>query len=170
MSARRPTLVVLLLVAMTLPASPALATQPRSPITADLDGTAIALVDVGKYHCYDFDVPVIHCFATAAALERTLGRLSGGHGQLALTATDYVVIYEHASYGGASMYLSQDYSALAAIGWNDRISSFRALNGETGSFHWDWFYGGGTSWDFCCNQNVSSLGIWNDNISSVNRT
>ncbi|MEW5992394.1 MAG: hypothetical protein AB1736_13765 [Chloroflexota bacterium] len=155
-------LVVALLTAPTVSAA-----EPPVQVTAELAGRPIPLIAVAEHHCHDLDFPRIRCFQTAAelsaALELNLGLLS-------LAATSYVQVYEYSWYGGSSMVMSQDYSVLAWIGWNDRISSFRALNSETGSFHWDWFYGGGTPYTFCCNQNVSSLGIWNDNISSVRRT
>jgi hypothetical protein len=167
---RRPALLALLVAAILVPPSPVAAAQASSPVTADLDGTAIVLVDVGRYYCHDFDAPRFHCFETAAALDAVLEPASDLLGLLVAAAPNYVVIYENGWYGGASMYVSQDYTVLATIGWNDRISSFKALNSETGNFHWDWFYGGGTPYTFCCNQNVPSLGTWNDNISSVRRT
>ncbi len=85
---------------------------------------------------------------------------------LAAAALDYVEVFENPSYGGASMYMAQDYSVLSLIGWNDRISSFKGLNGQAGIFYTDWLYGGST-WSFCCNQNISSLGAFNDTFSSV---
>jgi len=67
------------------------------------------------------------------------------------------------------MNVSQDYAALSAIGWNDRISSFRGRNSETGQFWTDWFYGG-TWYAFCCNTSVSNLGSFNNTFSSIQRT
>jgi hypothetical protein len=71
-------------------------------------------------------------------------------------------------FSGASMYLAADYSMLVGIGWNDRISSFKAVSGQSGTFFVDWLYGG-SSYSFCCNQNVASLGAFNDTFSSVRR-
>ena len=55
---------------------------------------------------------------------------------------------------------------LAWIGWNDRVSSFKGKNAQTGTFYTDWF-AGGSGYGFCCNQQVSSLGGFNDTFSSV---
>ena len=66
------------------------------------------------------------------------------------------------------MVVSQDYSMLATIGWNDRISSFIAVNAASGTFYTDWLYGGST-WSFCCNQAAMSIGAFNDTFSSVKR-
>ena len=171
MSRRRAALVLLVTVLLVPPAT---ATAAEAPIgvTADLAGRPIELARVAGFHCHDLDYPRIHCFETARARDAALAleASAGSPGPLSTTAVSYVVVYEHGSYGGASLVVSQDYSSLTFIGWNDRISSFRAQNGETGNFHWDWFYGGGTPYTFCCNQNVPSLGIWNDNISSILRT
>ena len=81
----------------------------------------------------------------------------------------YVEVFESSGFGGAYMYISDDYAALATIGWNDRISSFKAQNYETGAFYTDWFYGGNVD-GFCCNAQVSSLGTFNDTFSAVRRT
>lgn len=168
MNRRRSTVALALAAALLAPPA-AWAAEPIARVTADLNGKAIELSAVGSYHCHDFDYPRIHCFTTADALGATVEAAFGVVGPLGTTAVNYVLIFENAAYGGASMYVSQDYSALTFIGWNDRISSFKAQNSETGSFYWDWLYGG-TPYTFCCNQNVWSLGIWNDNISSVQRT
>jgi hypothetical protein len=163
---RRSSLVATLVAALLLPPA-ASASQPSIEITADLAGRAIPLAEVSEHHCHDLDFPRIHCFDTASELSLALRPVLG---LLGVTATSYVQVFEHAWYGGGSMTMSQDYTVLATIGWNDRISSFKALNSETGKFHWDWFYGGSMPYTFCCNQNVPTLGTWNDNISSVRRT
>lgn len=131
--------------------------------SAMLGGRPIELARVGTLHCHDFRWPQIECFATATELD------ADASAALAATAVDYVRIFENGAYNGASMYLSQNYTILALIGWNDRISSFKALNSETGSFHTDWFYGG-SEYTFCCNQNVMSLGSYDNTFSSVRRT
>jgi hypothetical protein len=142
------------------PMTPIVRAASPGILTADLDGTMIDLTTVGTLHCHDFDYPRIHCFKTADALTTAIAPA------LAAAAIDYVEIFENPTYGGASMYMTEDYSALSLIGWNDRISSFKALNGQAGTFYTDWFYGG-SSWSFCCGQNVSSLGGFNDTFSSV---
>jgi len=171
MSRHRAALVLLMAVLLVPPAT-ATATAAPTVVTADLAGRPIELASVASFHCHDLDYPRIHCFETATARDAELALEGSARSldSLGATAVSYVVVYENASYGGASLVASEDYSTLTFIGWNDRISSFKAQNGETGSFHWDWFYGGGTPYTFCCNQNVSNLGTWNDNVSSVRRT
>jgi hypothetical protein len=131
--------------------------------SALLDGKPISLADVSRYNCDDFSYPVIQCSVSAAAMasRRLVVDL--------LTSVDYVTVYEAPYYGGASMTMAQDYTALALIGWNDRISSFKARNGETGTFFVDWFYGG-SQWSFCCNTQQASLGGYDNTFSSVERT
>jgi len=118
---------------------------------------------VSKYYCDDFSYPVITCSASGLVISSRALLTS------LLTSVDYVTVYELPSYGGASMSMSQDYNALALIGWNDRISSFKARNGETGTFYVDWFYGG-SQWSFCCNTQQPSLGGYDNTFSSVKRT
>jgi hypothetical protein len=146
-------------------------TQPRAAragdgepeLSATLDGRAIPLEDVGKYDCDDFSYPEIRCSSSrvlvdARALAVTL-----------LTGTDYVTIYDGTGFGGAFMNVSEDYSALSLIGWNDRISSFKGRNGQSGAFYVDWFYSGAW-WTFCCNQQSSNLGTFSNTFSSIRRT
>ena len=163
-----PVLAVVLLAITVGPAAASTPAEPADPVArvvlvADLEGVPIPLVAVGKYHCNDFDFPAIHCFNAPAALGASvdvqiqLGLLSG---------TDYVQIYQDAWFGGPSMVVSQDYAVLATLGWNDRISSFKGKNFQTGTFYTDWF-AGGTAYGFCCNQQVSSLGAYNDTFSSI---
>ena len=135
----------------------------ESQLSAYLDGRPIPLSDVGKYYCDDFDYPVIRCSSSPliASLRTTTVTL--------LAAVDYVTIYENTSFNGAYMHVSQDYGSLITIGWNDRISSFRGRNSETGTLWTDWF-NTGSSWPFCCNSQFSSLGAYNNTFSSVQRT
>ena len=141
----------------------ALAADPEPQLTATLDGRPIPLEDVGKHYCDDFSYPEITCWSTRllADSRATLVTL--------LTAVDYVTIWDGANFGGSFMNVSQDYSALALIGWNDRISSFKGRNSETGAFYTDWFYSG-TIWAFCCNTQASSLGSYNNTFSSIRRS
>jgi hypothetical protein len=134
-----------------------------SEVTASLDGKPIPLSDVSKYYCDDFAFPVIRCSVSPLVIQTraTLVAL--------LSSVDYVTIFDQISYAGAFMNVSQDYTVLATIGWNDRISSFKARNSETGRFWTDWFYTG-TTWSFCCNQQASSLGSYDNTFSSVQRT
>ena len=139
------------------------AADPDQELTATLDGKPIPLQDVGKYYCDDFAYPEIRCSSTRLLADARAALVT------LLTGIDYVTIFDQPNYGGAYMNVSQDYSALALIGWNDRISSFKGRNSETGSFFVDWFYGG-TQWAFCCNTQTASLGSYNNAFSSIIRT
>ena len=132
-------------------------------LTAYLDGRAIPLSDVSKYDCDDFSYPVIQCSVSSLvmAARSTLTTL--------LTNVDYVTVWDLPTYSGSYMNMSQDYAVLATIGWNDRISSFKGRNSETGTFFTDWFNGGST-WSFCCNTNQPTLNGYDNTFSSVQRT
>ena len=135
--------------------------QPQAPaMSADLDGQPIPLTDVAKYACHDIAFPRIHCFSSEAARDASAAPL------LASSSTTYVIVWADASYAGPSLIISQDYSAFVTVGWNDRISSFKAQNSTTGRFWTDWFYGGTADY-FCCNQTVPYVGdAFNDTFSS----
>lgn len=130
-------------------------------LTADLDGKPIELEEVGNWYCHDFDYPAIHCFSASKDLnaepEVALAAASG---------TVYITIYEFMTYQGAYMHMSENYSLLSLIGWNDRISSFVAKNSMSGALWTDWLYSG-TRYNFCCNQQVGSLGSYDNSFSSV---
>jgi hypothetical protein len=155
--------------------SPASARPARQPLelTADLDGKPIEIVEVGQWYCHDFDYPAIHCFTDPGVLEKSTetaltarGTLLASDGSLAATSVNYLTVYEYTTYQGAYMHMSENYSLLSLIGWNDRISSFKVRNSQSGSFWTDWLYSG-TRYDFCCNQELGSLGSYNDTFSSV---
>lgn len=145
-------------------ASPASAGRPPSSdhLRADLDGKPIQPADIGKWYCHDFDYPVIHCFSDPKQLE------DSNEMTLAAAGITYVTVYEFTTYQGAYMHMSENYSLLSLIGWNDRISSFQVKNSQSGVFWTDWLYSG-TRYSFCCNQAVGSLGSFNDTFSSVFR-
>jgi len=152
-----------MLIAALLGPAAVRAADAEPVLTATLDGRPIPLEDVGKYDCDDFSYPEIRCWSTrvladSRALLATL-----------LTSIDYVTIFDGTTYTGASMNVSQDYAVLAAIGWNDRISSIKGRNSETGMFWTDWFYSG-TWYAFCCNTQVPNLGALSNTFSSVQRT
>jgi hypothetical protein len=132
-------------------------------LTADLGGKPIAVTDVAKWFCHDFAYPQIHCFSSPDALESQVATM------MSTAAVEYVTVYEFPTYAGSYMHISEDYSVLALLGWNDRISSFKGRSGESGHFFKDWFYGG-TAYGFCCNVNTPYLGSFDDSFSSVHRS
>ena len=154
----------LLLAASSLawPRSASARMDGKELLTADLDGVRINLEEVANWYCDDFSYPAIHCFSDPNRLEaRTQA--------LAVTAgVTYVTVYDYALYAGSYMHMSEDYTVLATLGWNDRISSFKGRNSEDGHFYVDWFYGG-TGYYFCCNQLAGSLGSFDNQFSSVRR-
>lgn len=135
--------------------------DPQSSVlSADLDGHPINLVDVSKYYCHDFAYPRIHCFSRASDLTAAVAPT------VAAGSVTYVVVFDYTSWQGPYMYFSQDYTVLATIGWNDRISSYIGQNNQSGRFWTDWFFTG-TSYTFCCNMSAASLGSFDNTFSSV---
>jgi hypothetical protein len=146
-------------------------TDSGPTITAEPVGRAIKPELISSFYCHDFDYPVIRCFRSALELEAAeASRASASEGLSAtFTAADYVTIYDGTVWTGAYMDVSQNYDALFSIGWNDRISSYKARNSVSGKFWTDWF-ASGTARSFCCNTQVSSLPSNLDNaFSSVYR-
>ncbi len=167
----RAALVATAVIAITSTA-PILAADPR--LRADLEGKPIKASDVSSYYCHDFAYPAIHCYATSAALELAVAAdlaqpsivgLSATSVAVAFGPNDYVTAYSGPTYAGTYVHLSQNYESLAAIGWNDIISSFKARNNRRGVFREHWF-GGGAQTVFCCNQTVPSLPAGVDNTFS----
>ncbi len=132
-------------------------------ITAYLDGKAIPLADVSRYYCDDFSYPIITCSRSSLVSTARTTVMS------LLASVDYATIYEYNLFSGAWMHVSQDYNVLSLIGWNDKISSFKGRNSETGIFFTDWLYGG-SQWSFCCNSQQGSLGGYDNTFSSIKRT
>ena len=139
-------------------------TESAQPgVRAYLDGRPIQVSEVARYHCDDFAYPEIRCSSSRLVADARVLAVS------LLAAVEYVTIYDYTNYQGGSMSISADYGTLLTIGWNDRASSFKVRNGETGTFFTDWF-NGGSSWSFCCNTQQASLGGYNNTFSSVKRT
>lgn len=138
-----------------------IAAADSAGISAQLDGHPIPATAAGDYYCHDLSYPLMTCFSTAEALEQHLAAS-------VQAGSVYVTIYSEPTYDGSYAHLSQDYDGLWAIGWNDRISSFKARNGESGRFYEDW-YAGGDRYSFCCDQTEPVLGGWDDRISAVYR-
>ena len=171
MSLRHRVTKLSLSIILLMNATPADAASPALRVT--LDGRTIAARTAGHWQCHDLDYPRIQCYRSRATLERAvhayLARPGGASGStLAVdSGVAYVHVYENAGYLGASMYLSQDYANLGTIGWNDRITSFKVVNGGSGVFRRD-AGPGGASYSFCCGSQVSNIGsTWNDQISAV---
>lgn len=130
----------------------------QGQITADLEGRSIPPTEVGRYFCHDFEYPHIRCFSSARELEAASGDGNDASGWMVAPygSGDYLTVYSEPSYAGTYAHLSQNYDGLWAIGWNDRIRSFKARNGISGSFYTDW-YASGSRYDFCCNSSVPVL-------------
>ena len=141
-------------------------------VEATLDGRPIDLDEVGRYQCHDLDYPVIRCFRKAVdrdlSIDLDVGVL-GASATASAAGIVYVTLYDGQNFMGSSISLSQDYDALATIGWNDRASSFKGRNAETGRLYLDWFHGG-SSTGFCCNQTFANLSGYDNAYSSVYRT
>ena len=137
--------------------------DPIAALTADLDGVPIKLEQVGQWYCDDFSYPAIHCFSSPVVLEARSAVF-----QL-VSSVDFVTVYELGSFSGSYMHMSQDYTALLTIGWNDRISSLKGRNNVASRFFGDWFYGG-APYDVCCNVQITALGSFDNTFSSVRRT
>lgn len=134
-------------------------------LTARLGSSVIDPRDAGRYHCHDLDYPIIRCFRTSHALDEAFGARAGDGA--APTAVAFVRVYEDAQFTGPSAILSQSYSQLGDIGWNDRITSYRGLNSGSGTFFKNNNFNGESD-AFCCNQQVGNVGAnFNDTFSSV---
>jgi len=144
-----------------------MATAPEVVVT--LEGRPITVAEVADHYCHDLEFPVIRCFRKVADRDASASVEIGPIQVAVATGVVYVTIYDSASFAGSSFLVSQDYDALAVIGWNDRVGSFKGRNSESGRFHVDWFHGG-SSWNFCCNQQTANLGSYNNTFSSVYRT
>jgi hypothetical protein len=139
-------------------------------VRASLDGRAIPLARVGDLACHDFEFPLIRCFDSAASLEAdvtTKVTRRSRSPELAVAASGYVIVYEHAQYGGANpKVLSSDVAWLSDIGWNDKISSFKSF-GASGVFYEN-SPNGGFGYYFGPTTRVPTLNsAYNDKFSSL---
>lgn len=95
---------------------------------AQLDGKTIPLRDVGLFQCHDLDFPVIRCFGSSAERDKDMTDVERS-AELATVAA-YVTWYADGNYGGSPSFTALwSEPDLTIYGWNDRISSFRTLNG-----------------------------------------
>jgi hypothetical protein len=152
-----------LLTATLRPSTLSAAQLGSAQLAADLDGKTIALAEVGNWYCHDFSWPKIHCFSTGPQLELAVASFTS------TSSITYMTVYDYTTYQGPYMYFSQDYTVLATIGWNDRVSSFIVHNSQSGVFWTDWFYTG-TRFTWCCNQGWASLGSYDNVFSSIYRS
>jgi len=157
----RAAAVVVGMLSTVLLSGTARAAEESPRIRADLDGRPIKTSEISSYFCHDFAFPEVHCFWTASELEAAS---ASGEGLIlaAVGPNDYLTIYAEPAYAGSYMHVSQNYDTLFWIGWNDRISSFKARNSARGTFWSDW-HGAGSRADFCCNQAVPGLSSAVDN-------
>lgn len=132
-------------------------------VTARLEGATLPITKVSAYHCHDLAFPRLTCFRTSAAADRDLTRTVAARN---LSSLNFARLFDDVGYEGGSIALSKDYDDLGDLGWNDRASSFKVLNGGSGAF-WEHVGPGGSYYSFCCTGSVSNLGSWNDRISAV---
>jgi len=137
------------------------AAEESPTIRANLEGRPVKAREIGSHFCHDFAFPEVHCFSTAIELELSLIS-SDALIAAAVGPNDYVTVYSDPSYGGSYMHISQNYDTLFWIGWNDRVSSYKARNSALGTFWSDWNATGRRA-DFCCNQGVATLSSTVDN-------
>ena len=153
----------LVLSTASVTAQPTLDTN--SPVAVVLDGRFIGTATPAAAHCDDLIPGVLECFSRMSERD-TVAELRMALSPTGVSSSGYVVAYQDASFLGASVVLSQDYSNLGSIGWNDRISSYKVYTPLTGYFYGDAGYTGGMT-SFCCNSQVSYVGdARNDSFSS----
>jgi hypothetical protein len=163
---------LVIVAAATLPHA---ANAGEAVLSADLDGRPIPLQKVSDFYCHDFDWPAIHCYTAPVALEQAVARVAlerspGATSTTeAVSALNYIRVFDLTWYAGTYIYLSQNYSHLSVIGWNDRISSYTGSNFLTSALFVDvWYEGSG--FIVCCNNKASTLSSTFDNkISSAER-
>jgi hypothetical protein len=143
----------------------ALTTQARFDSRAWLDGKSASVGQASQHHC--IAGTRLDCYSSLKARDSAWRvRENGAVGTTTALASGYVIAYVDASFGGASVVLTQDYSDLSAIGWNDKISSYKVFTSLTGSF-WTAANYSGVRQTFCCFTNVSYVGnSVNDTFSS----
>ncbi len=139
-----------------------------------LSGQRIDAREAVNYSCHDREYPVIRCFRTAADRAAEESGLAGapetaivGSVGPASLLSPYVRWYRDANFSGPSFDAYVYEPDLAAIGWDNQISSFVPLNGG----HPQWWTGSnrsGTKWDWGT-ASMATLGSMNDQISSTDK-
>jgi hypothetical protein len=152
--------------------------QPDGHLWAILEGQPLALVEVGQHYCHDFAYPRYTCFGTASERDRDMATMlaAGGlrrigagsiDGALGAQSVTYVLFFEHSDYGGVSNAVSTPIPDLGALGWSNRISSFKSTNGGRPRW-WDSTSYSGTFWQWGTSVWVSYVGdTANDRFTSV---
>jgi hypothetical protein len=152
-----------LAVALSLPGG---ATVGATGVRAVLDGTPITLKEAASLSCHDFDYPVLTCFENSAQMEKVAAERFAARDAMAAASSGYIVVFEHGAYLSPSRTISQSYSYLGDIGFNDKISSFKSY-GATGRFT-EHAPPGGLVYSFSGSTWVSYVGdTYNDKFSSV---
>jgi hypothetical protein len=139
----------------------------------------IPLEDVYLYHCHDLDAPVIRCFNTAdernadLILEANASVASGAPSDsqlasaLSAASVTYVLWYDAIDFGGTSFTATGPVPNLGALGWDNKISSFKSTNGGHPRW-WDYTSYSGSNWFWSTSAWVSYVGdAANDRFSSV---
>lgn len=134
---------------------------------AQLDGHTIPLRDVGLFQCHDRDFPVIRCFGSSAERDKDMADVE--RSAELVTVAAYVTWYADGNYGGSPSFTAfWSEPDLTVYGWNDRISSFRTLNGGHPRW-WQDVGNGGAAWDWGT-MSIPYVGdSANDKFSSVER-
>jgi hypothetical protein len=159
------TLAALLLSAQAALAQPAsLDPESDGPVIASLDGRSVSLDIATQYHCHDFASPELRCFTSVE--DHDLDFFGGdGNSVSVLSSSGYVIAWSGNSYSGSSVTLTQNYSNLGTIGWNDRISSYKVYTSLSGAFYEHTSYTGLVQ-TYCCNAQVAYVGDTRNNTFS----
>jgi hypothetical protein len=141
--------------------------QSDGHLSAVLEGREIPLIDVGRYYCHDFSLPVYRCFRTQLgrdldmevdALAVDQSNPSAGSVELAASSSvTYVLAFEYNDFTGLSLALSNPAPDLSALGWSNRISSFKSTNGGHPKW-WDGTNYSGTAWQWGTSAWVAYVG------------
>lgn len=131
-----------------------------------LNGRPSSVAIATRHHCHDGVRETLECFTSTQ--ERDASWRLASLAKTPMSSGGYVIAWVGASYTGSSVVLSQDYSNLGSIGWNDRISAYKVYTSLTGAFYEHSNYWGLTQF-FCCFSQVSYVGdAYNDKFSSIN--
>jgi hypothetical protein len=135
-------------------------------LRATLDGKRIRIERVASLNCHDFDYPTFRCFSSIELLADDIAaRLAAKDAVGAqLLQAGYVTAYADAWYGTPLITLANDQTSLSAIGWNDRISSFKSF-GASGTFR-EHSPSGGASFGYGPTTQAGTLGGSNDTFSA----